>query len=187
MTLNSISRRLVVVATIISGLSSGLLGRDLITVPAWRQSGLQAWADYNRHAEFGAGVAHGIYLASGYLLWALVLAAAIAYRMNRSAPRSTGRPIYLAVLSTIGAMATTIVAARIMQNVGRLATGDSAALHHCFTRFTLWGVYLRDDLIALTFVFMLWALIDIYRHESPPKSADELSLSVDIDESPSSR
>ena len=92
----------------------------------------------------------------------LVLAAAVAYRLDRNAPRSAGVPIYLAALSTVGAIATTVIAAPTIQSVGRLGD-DSASLIRAFDTFTLWGVYIRGAFFVMSFAFTVWALVAIMR------------------------
>jgi len=51
----SITLGLVVAATVIGGLFSSLLDRALVATPAWRHLGVQAWADYSRHADLASG------------------------------------------------------------------------------------------------------------------------------------
>jgi hypothetical protein len=152
----SITRRLVVAATVVGGLFSSLLDRALVATPAWRQLGVQAWADYSRHADLGTGEI--VYSIGGILLWALVFAAAVSHRLDHSAPRAAGVPIYLAALCAIGAIITTIIAAPIMQSVGSLGN-DSVALQSAFDRFTLWGIYIRGVFFTLSFLCTVWAVV----------------------------
>jgi hypothetical protein len=159
-TRTSLTRALLVAATLVGGLFGWPLDRALVATPAWRELGVQAWAAYSRHADLGAG--NVVYPIAAGLLWVLVLAAAVANRLDRSAPRSAGPPIYLAALSTLGAIATTVVAAPAIQSVGHLGD-DPAALDHAFNTFTLWGVDVRGAFFVLTFVFTVWALVAIMR------------------------
>jgi hypothetical protein len=153
---HSITLGLVVAATVVGGLFSSLLDRALVATPAWRQLGVQAWADYSRHADLGTGEI--VYPIGGILLWALVFAAAVSHRLDHSAPRAAGLPIYLAALSAIGAIVTTIIAAPIMQSVGSLGN-DSVALQSAFDRFTFWGIYVRGLSFTLSFLCTVWALV----------------------------
>jgi hypothetical protein len=156
----SLTRWLLVAATLVGGLFGWPLDRALVATPAWRELGVPAWAAYSRHADLGPGDV--VYPIAAGLLWVLVLAAAVAYRLDRSAPRSAGPPIYLAALSTVGAIATTVVAAPTIQSVGGLGD-DPASLNRAFETFTLWGVYIRGAFFALSFVFTVWALVAIMR------------------------
>jgi hypothetical protein len=151
----SITLGLVVAATVVGGLFSSLLDRGLVATPAWRHLGVQAWADYSRHADLGTG--NIVYPIGGILLWALVFAAAVSHRLDRGAPRSAGLPIYLAALFSIGAIVATIIAAPIMQGVGSLGN-DPVALQSAFDRFTFWGVYFRGVFFALSLLCTVWAL-----------------------------
>jgi hypothetical protein len=151
----SITFGLVVAATVVGGMFSSLLDRALVATPAWRHLGVQAWADYSRHADLGGGKL--VYPIGGILLWALIFAAAVSHRFDRGAPRATGVPIYLAALLSVGAIIATIIEAPIMLSVGSL--GDHpGALQSAFDRFTLWGVYIRGGFFALSFLCTVWAL-----------------------------
>jgi hypothetical protein len=156
----SITLGVVVAATVIGGLFSSLLDRALVATPAWGQLGVQAWADYSRHADLGTG--NVVYPVGGILLWALVFAAAVSHRLDRTAPRSAGLPIYLAALCSIGPLVATIIAAPIMQGVGSLGN-DPVALQAAFDRFTLWGVYIRGVFFTLSFLCTVWAVTVISR------------------------
>jgi hypothetical protein len=159
-TTTSVIRGLLVAATLVGGLFGWPLDRALVATPAWRELGVDAWASYSRHADLGAGDV--VYPIAAGMLWLLVLAAAVTYRLDSSAPRSAGPPIYLAAVSTLGAIATTVVAAPTIQSVGRLGD-DSAGLNHAFETFTFWGVYVRGACFVLIFVSTVWALVAMWR------------------------
>jgi hypothetical protein len=156
----SMTPGLVVAATMTGGLFGSLPDRALVATPAWRQLGVQAWADYSRHADLGTG--NIVYPIGGILWWALIFAAVVSYRTDCSASRAAGLPIYLAALSSVGAIIATIIAAPTMQRVGSLGN-DSAALQSAFDRFTLWGIYVRGAFFAVTFACTVWALVVICR------------------------
>lgn len=156
----SITLGLVAAATVVGGLFGSLLDRAVVATPAWRHLGVQAWADYSRHADLGTG--NIVYPIGGILLWVLVFAAAVSHRLDRGAPRSAGLPIYLAALFSIGAIVATVIAAPMMQGVGSLGN-DPVALQSVFDRFTLWGVYIRGVFFAMSFLCTVWALITISR------------------------
>ncbi|TCO59274.1 hypothetical protein [Actinocrispum wychmicini] len=158
----SITATLVVAATVVGGLFGSLVDRALVATPAWRHLGVVAWADYSRQADLGNG--NIVYPIGAILLWGLVFGAAIAYRLDRTAPRQAVWPIYLAAVSALGAIVSTIIAAPVMQHVGTVPDTDTAALHTAFETFTLWGVYIRGGFFGLGFVFIVWALVSILRH-----------------------
>jgi hypothetical protein len=162
MTRTAITRGLLVAAVVVGGLFGWELDRALVATPAWRELGAQAWAGFSRHADLGPG--NVIYPICAGVLWVLVLGAAINFRFDRSAPRSAALPIYLAAVSTLGAIATTILAAPVIQRVGRLGN-DQAALQRAFDTFTLWGVYVRGVFFALIFLFSVWSLVATMRQQ----------------------
>jgi hypothetical protein len=161
----SVTAMLIIAATVVVGLFGSLLDRAVVATPAWRDLGVQAWADYSRHADLHNGLV--VYSIGGISCWVLVFAAALAYRLDRSAPRQAGLPIYLAAAGAVGAIVTTVVAAPAMMHVGQLSDTDIAALHDAFETFTLWGVYARGACFAAMFVCSLWALVTYFRHQLP--------------------
>jgi hypothetical protein len=104
-------------------------------------------------------------------LWALIFAAAVSQRLDRSAPRRAGLPIYLAALFSIGAIIATIIAAPIMLGVDSLGD-DPGALQAAFDRFTLWGVYIRGAFFALSFLCTVWALTITSRNAASARIKD---------------
>jgi hypothetical protein len=167
MTKRSLTSRLLIAAVLLNWIPGTLVNRALVETPAWRVLGAQAWADFSRHADLGPGIA--AYAAGGGVVWVLIIAAAIAYRFDRSAPRSAALPVYLAVLSTLGMIASTVVAAPVMLGVDRLT--DPSDVQHAFDTFTLWGVYVRGVFSVLTFAFSVWALVRTL-HPRQPVTAD---------------
>jgi len=167
---------LIIAATVVSGLFGSLLDRAVVATPAWRDLGVQAWADYSRHADLQNGLV--VYPIGGILCWALVFAAALAYHLDSSAPRGVGPPIYLAAVGALGAILTTIVAAPVMMHVGRLSDTDTVALHDAFETFTLWGVYVRGICFAAIFVCLVWALVTYFRYQPAPMAQHRTNRDV---------
>ena len=162
----SLAGGLIIAATVAVGLFGSLLDRAFVATPAWRQLGVQAWADYCRHADLHNGLV--VYSVGGILCWVLVFAAALTCRLDRSAPRQARPPLYLAALAALGAIITTIVAAPTMMHVGQLSDTDTIALHNAFETFTLWGVYVRGVCFAAIFVCSVWALVTYFRYQPAP-------------------
>jgi hypothetical protein len=172
----SLTGGLIIAATVVVGLFDSLLDRAFVATPAWHELGVQAWADYSRHADLHNGLV--VYSVGGILCWMLVFAAALAYRLDRAAPRQAGPPLYLAALAALGAIVTTVVAAPVMMHVGQLSDTDTAALHNAFETFTLWGVYVRGVCFAAILVCLVWALVTYFRYQSAPMSQQRISESL---------
>jgi hypothetical protein len=176
----SLTGRLIIAATVVSGLFGSILDRALVATPAWRDLGVQAWADFSRHADLQTGLF--VYPIGAILCWALVFAAVLAYRFDRSAPLQAGLPIYLAALGALGAIVTTIVAAPVMMHVGQLNHTNTAALHDAFETFTVWGVYVRGICFTAIFVCSVWALVNYFRYQpallTPRSNADLLTVTT---------
>jgi hypothetical protein len=162
----SLTGGLIVAATVAVGLFDSLLDRAFVATPAWRELGVQAWADYSRHADLHNGLV--VYSVGGILCWVLVFAAALTCRLDRSAPRQARPPLYLAALAALGAIITTIVAAPTMMHVGQLSDTDTIALHNAFETFTVRGIYVRGVCFAAIFVCSVWALVTYFRYRPAP-------------------
>jgi hypothetical protein len=94
------TRRLLVAATLPNAfLAGGGLDRMLIEMPAWRQVGAVAWAEYSRHADLGSGLMLYPIAAIGGTL--LTIAAALSARSDRAASTAVKRSIYTAVLFSL--------------------------------------------------------------------------------------
>jgi hypothetical protein len=151
----AVTRPLIIGSVVIGAFGGAIVDRAVVATPAWRQLGPAAWAAYSAHADLGNGLI--VYPIYGIGLAMLTIAAAISYRLDVGAPRPAGPPIYLAALSAIGVIATTIKAAPIMLGVPDLDT-DTIALQNAFDQFTFWGVYIRGALGTLALLASIWAL-----------------------------
>ncbi len=150
------TRGLVFASAMFGGALLGtVVQRLVVDTPAWQVLGVQAWADYSRHADLGAGIIVYPIEAIGWTI--LALAAGVSHRLDRRASRSSGLPIYLTAVLMIGVLATTLKAAPIMLSVGDLGD-DNGGLHRAFDLFTFWGLQVRGTFIALGFLTSLWAL-----------------------------
>ena len=61
----SLTGGLIIAATVVVGLFASLLDRAFVATPAWRELGVQAWADYSRHADLHNGLV--VYSVGGVL------------------------------------------------------------------------------------------------------------------------
>jgi hypothetical protein len=163
---SSVTRRLIFASVVVNGLFGSLLDRALVATPAWERLGVQAWADYSRHADLGTG--NIVYPVGGILSWVLILAAAVSYFVfDRAKPRSLAAPLTLSLLGMLGGVATTLRAAPVMQGVARLT--EEAALHEAFHQFTIWGVYVRGGFFAVALLACIWGLVEAFRtHRASP-------------------
>ncbi|MDQ2881747.1 MAG: hypothetical protein M3Y48_11115 [Actinomycetota bacterium] len=154
MSRRSWTRGPVIASAVVGGLMGSLVDRSLIATPAWEQLGVQAWADYSRHADLGNGL---IVYPIAFIGWTvLAVAAAVSFRFDRAAPRTAAVPVYLAALFMLIVMATTVKAAPIMLGVAHLGE-DTSALRRAFEDFTFWGVYVRGAALTLAFLAAIWA------------------------------
>lgn len=165
---STLTRSTIVAATVVTAANGSLLDRALVATPAWNYLGTQAWADYSRRADLGAGDI--VYPVEGILAWILILGAAASYvRFDRTAAPKAALPFTLAVLGALGWIGTTIKAAPIMQSLSDVGN-DPVALSNAFHAFTLWGVYVRDGFTGLAFLAGIWAIIEVFRAHPNPTS-----------------
>lgn len=159
-TRGSATRWLVLATLVVLGLFGSSIDRAVVATPAWAHLGALDWAAYSRHADLGTGLI--LYPIIGILPTVLAVVAAITHRLDRGRPRSASRPIYLAALAMSGVMATTVIAAPVMLNVGNLGN-DQNLLRHAFDQFTLWGVQVRGGFFAVAFLATVWAFARLAR------------------------
>jgi hypothetical protein len=117
------------------GAVAGDLNRTLVEMPAWQHLGAQAWATFSRSADLGHGTI--LYPLAGIGGTALILAAAIAFRLGPRRPLSVAIPLYGAALMAICVMLTTTQAAPIMLSLLRVGD-DPRALQQAFEGFYRW-------------------------------------------------
>lgn len=157
------TRGLTFASAVFGGILLGtVVQRVVVDAPAWRQLGAQAWADYSRHADLGAGVIAYPIEAGGWAI--LSLAAAVSHRLDRRASRSSGLPIYLTAGFTLGVLAITAKAAPIMFSVRDIG-GDLTAVRDAFDQFTFWGLQVRGAVVGMAFLASLWALAAIFAEQ----------------------
>jgi hypothetical protein len=157
---SSRTRRLVVAATALGGiLAGGSLDRSAVQLPAWRRVGPVPWAVFSREADLGNGLIW--YPLPGLGAPLLSIAAALAVRSDRAAPRSGAAPAYAAAVLSVGHVLATTRAAPSMLGVRRLGD-DADALRGALARFERRQA-VRASLQALTFAANLWSLVAVSR------------------------
>ncbi len=133
----------------------GSLNRTLVEMPAWRHLGVQAWAAFSRSADLGNGTI--LYPLAGIGGLALILAAAIVFRLGPRRPWSVAIPLYGAALLAICVMLTTTQAAPIMLSLHRIGD-DPGALRQAFEGFYRWDS-IRAVIGMLETFAEIWALV----------------------------
>jgi hypothetical protein len=141
-----------VVATASSGLlAGGNFVRMFVEMPAWRRTGVVAWAAFSRHADLGNGLVVYPALAIGAAL--ATIAAAVALRRDRA----VALPLNLAVVLVVAGLVLTRFAAPQMLSLRTLGD-DPIALQSAFDAFDAWGSF-RGVVQILAFGADLWALV----------------------------
>jgi hypothetical protein len=152
-----------VAATALSGfLAGGNVVRMFIEMPAWRKTGVVAWAAFSRHADLENGLAIYPTLAIGGAL--ATIAAAIAMWRDRDSSRAARLPISVAVVLVVAGLVLTRFAAPQMLSL-RTIGDDPIALQKAFDAFDAWG-NLRGVAQILAFGADLWALAVVARRAS---------------------
>jgi hypothetical protein len=162
------TRALVIANGSVGGLFVGdNIKRSLIDMPAWQHVGPVAWATFSRYADLGNGLI--IFPIVGIGSAILTLATVVSYRLDRTAPRAAGLPIYLGLLCVIGGVLTTTQAAPYMLSL-RSGVTDPVVLQHAFDGFLWWGT-IRAVLDVLGYCCDFWAVIAILSSASALHSA----------------
>jgi len=148
------TRGLLIAAAVFGGvLAGGNIDRALVAMPAWERVGTQGWAEFSRYADLGNGLfLYPIEAIGGALL---VLAAAISFHFDRTAPPQAAVPLYAAVLLALAGLVLTLKAAPIMLGIRDMS--DPAGLQASFEGFRFWG-NLRGACQVTTFLLEVWAL-----------------------------
>jgi hypothetical protein len=133
----------------------GTMNRTLVEMPAWRHLGVQAWAAFSRGADLGNGTI--LYPLAGIGGLALILAAAIVFRLGPRRPWSVAVPVYGSALFAICVMLTTTQAAPVMLSLHRIGN-DPRALQHAFEGFYRWDS-IRAVVGTLEGCLEIWALV----------------------------
>jgi len=157
------TRLLLAAATLVGGiLAGGIVDRSLVAGPAWHSLGADAWAQFSRHADLGAGLV--LYPLEGIGAALLIVAAAVSYRFDASAPRAAALPLYGAAAFSIAGLLLTMKAAPIMLALGAAQSSDIVKID--FAAFHFWGLYLRGTTDFLAFLAEVWAFTVLSRPDT---------------------
>jgi hypothetical protein len=143
------------VAAILNGLlAGGNIDRAFVQMPAWRKTGVRAWAAYSRHADLQNGLF--LYPAEAIGGAFFTVAAAVAFYLDVTAPSSASIPVYASVVLVLSGLLATVKAAPIMLSLRQV--GDNPlALQKAFDGFRRWGD-VRGIFQVLAFLINIWAL-----------------------------
>jgi hypothetical protein len=162
---------LLAAATFLTGiLAGGVVDRVVVGGPAWQQLGPQAWAEFSRLADLGAGLF--AYPIEGIGATLFTLAATVSHYLEECRTGSTMIALYCASGFSVAGLLLTTRAAPVMLSLPSVQTEE--AIRHAFNEFFLWGLYLRGTTDVLSFVALIWALLSLYRLQgtgTPPACA----------------
>src|SRR5258708_32501871 len=117
---------LMVGVTLLGGLLAGMAANKvLVELPAWQPVGVVQWASFTRTSDHGLGLILFPVIGGSALI--LTVAAAIAFHLDKAAPRSGAVSVYLApVLAIIALLVTIFLLAPPRLSLAQ--AGDNAAL-----------------------------------------------------------
>jgi hypothetical protein len=144
-------------ATLFGGLLAGMAANKvLVELPAWREVGVIPWTNFIRAEGQGLGLI--LFPAIGGCALLLTIAVAVAFRFDRTAPRSAAVAVYAAAVMAIAAFIVTVGLLAPSRLSVTQAGNNVAALQHIFASVVRWwGV--KAALHVLTFGSNLWALV----------------------------
>lgn len=159
------SRVLLAAATLITGILAGsVVDRVIVGGPAWHALGPEAWLQYSRHADLGAGLI--AYPIEGIGSTVLIIAAAMSTYVDGNRRLRQMFPLYCAVGFSVAGLLLTVKAAPIM--LGLSESQSAATVETSFDEFFMWGLYLRGSVDILAFVALVWALSAANRTDVKP-------------------
>lgn len=156
----------------------GTMNRTLVEMPSWRHLGVAAWAAFSRGADLGSG--RIIYPIAGIGGLALILAAAVVFRLGRRRPWYAAIPVYGSALMAICVMITTTQAAPVMLSLHRIGN-DRQALQQAFDGFYRWDS-IRAVIGTLEGCLEIWALVALgsmaFEKNTPSQEQPTVASSV---------
>jgi len=152
---------LILGAALLHGILAGsTIDRILVGIPAWREVGVVAWANYSRSADLGNGLILYPGLAIGGALLSLGVAVGLIWQPTRL--RRVSVPIYMAVGLALAGLLLTFKAAPFMLSLRTIGNEDVTHLQQAFDGFWFWAT-IRGVIQVLAFVANLWSLAEILR------------------------
>jgi hypothetical protein len=153
------TRVLLAAATLVGGVLAGtVIDRAVVGGRAWHERGAEAWVQYSRRADLGAGLA--AYPIEGIGATLLIIAAAVSNSLDHNHRRGVVIPLYFAVAFSAIGLILTAKAAPIMLSLRSPQSAD--ALQRAFDGFFFWGLYLRGAADSLAFLAEVVAFSRLY-------------------------
>ncbi len=151
-----VTYELLAVAIILNGFLAGLnIDRAFVQMPAWRKTGVRAWAAYSRHADLGN--AKYLYPTEAIVGVLFTVAAAVSFYYDSTAPASAAIPLYASAVLVVIGLLTTLKAGPFMLSLRRVGD-DESALQKAFDGFRRWG-NVRGMFQILGFLVNIWAFL----------------------------
>lgn len=151
-----VTYELLAIASILNGFLAGLnIDRAFVQMPAWRKTGVRAWAAYSRHADLGN--AKYLYPTEAIVGALFTAAAAVSFYFDLTAPVSAAIPLYASVALVVGGLLTTLKAGPFMLSLRGIGD-DESALQKAFDGFRRSG-NVRGILQILGFLANIWAFV----------------------------
>ena len=146
---------------VINGLlSGGNVDRALVAMPAWRQTGPLAWAQFSLYADLGNG--SFLYPAMAISATLAIVAAAVLFLCSGSSPRNARVSVVLAAVLMVAALPFSLKAAPFMLGIRHVDPANVTALAHAFSGFEFWG-RLQGIFHVASFCVNVWAISAVSR------------------------
>jgi hypothetical protein len=152
---------LILGAALLHGILAGLtIDRILVGLPAWREVGVVAWANYSRSADLGNGLVLYPGLAIGGALLSLGAAVSLIWQPTRT--HSVTIPIFLTAGLALAGLMLTFKAAPFMLSLRNIGDENVVHLQQAFNGFWFWSA-IRGAMQVMAFVGNLWSLGEVFR------------------------
>ncbi len=146
-------------------LAGGNVDRLLVATPAWKEVGLNIWADFSRVADLGHGQIIYPTLALGST--GLAILAAVSMIGRRHQERRSFLPVGLSAAFMLAALPFSLKAVPFMQSLRGIRDGEMTALQQAFVGAHYWGSFQSYFHLA-AFCTQLWAIAALSRHVGQP-------------------
>jgi|ERR1041385_3612346 hypothetical protein len=137
---------------VLFGLLAGeTIDRIVIGERAWQYAGINAWANYSRHADLGNGIF--VYPFEAITGVIFLIAASVILRKNKPAPPGVSLIIYVSTFFAVTGLLLTFWAGPFMLSIRK--TNDPVQLQFAFDQFYYWSAF-RGLAHLLTFLCLCW-------------------------------
>jgi hypothetical protein len=140
----------------LNGMAAGLsVDRSIVQLPAFRRTGVQAWAAFSRRADLG----NGLFYYPPLVISAALFSVAAAWTLHRDhgTPRRAARLAGSAAISALAVIVATSRAAPNMWRLRRISDEDTESIEESYRGFRRWH-NVRSAALTAAFAFGLLAL-----------------------------